>query len=288
MRFKRFSDKSLRRPYWDYRKDGAYFITICTKNRVRYFGEVIEGKMELSSLGVIANTLWNEIPEHTRNCRLGAFVIMPDHVHGILILKNNGGDSQRSVVACNDAPNQTKINNSISQINVNAAPNPTNINKSISQTNGNAAPNPTNINNSISQINVNDAPNPTNINNSISQINVNDAPNRTKINNSISQDSFDISIEKYHPSDFARFKKNLNVMSQISPKANSISAIIRSYKSAVTKKANELGYCFQWQSRFHDRLIRDKRAYWVISRYIENNPKKWGKMKELNIRKMKK
>lgn len=44
MRFKRFSDKSLRRPYWDYRRDGAYFITICTKNRVRYFGEVIEGK----------------------------------------------------------------------------------------------------------------------------------------------------------------------------------------------------------------------------------------------------
>ena len=214
--YKRFSDKSLRRPYWDYRRDGAYFITICTKNRVMHFGEVIEEKMELSSLGVIASTLWNEIPEHTRNCRLGAFVIMPDHVHGILILKNNGGDTQRSVVACNDAPNPTNINNSISQ------------------------------------------------------------------------DSFDISIEKYHPSDFARFKKNLNVMSQISPKANSISAIIRSYKSAVTKKANELGYCFQWQSRFHDRMIRDKRAYWVISRYIENNPKKWGKMNESNIRKMKK
>ncbi len=194
MRFKRFSDKSLRRPYWDYRRDGAYFITICTKNRVRYFGEVIEGKMELSSLGVIANTLWNEIPEHTRNCRLGAFVIMPDHVHGILILKNNGGYSN---------------------------------------------------------------------------------PNPIKINDAFIQDLFDISIEKYHPSDFGRFKKNVNVMSQISPKANSISAIIRSYKSAVTKRANELGYCFQWQSRFHDRMIRDKRAFWVISRYIENNPKKW-------------
>ena len=268
--YKRFSDKSLRRPYWDYRRDGAYFITICTKNRVWYFGEVIEGKMELSSLGVIANTLWNEIPEHTRNCRLGAFVIMPDHVHGILILKNNGGDSQRSVVACNDAPNPTKIKNSISQTNVNDAPNPTK------------------IKNSISQTNVNDAPNPTKIKNSISQINVNDAPNPTKIKNSISQDSFDISIEKYHPSDFGRFKKNVNVMSQISPKANSISAIIRSYKSAVTKRANELGYCFQWQSRFHDRIIRDKRAYWVISRYIENNPRKWGKMNESNIRKMKK
>lgn len=230
MRFKSFSDKSLRRPYWDYRRDGAYFITICTKNRVRYFGEVIEGKMELSSLGVIANTLWNEILEHTRNCRLGAFVIMPDHVHGILILKNNGGYSNRSVVACNDAPNPIKIND---------APNPTKID---------AAPNP---------------------------IKINDAPNPTKINDAFIQDLFDISIEKYHPSDFGRFKKNVNVMSQISPKANSISAIIRSYKSAVTKRANELGYCFQWQSRFHDRMIRDKRAYWAISRYIENNPKKW-------------
>ena len=238
-RFKRFSDKSLRRPYWDYRRDGAYFITICTKNRVRYFGEVIEGKMELSSLGVIANTLWNEIPEHTRNCRLGAFVIMPDHVHGILILKNNGGDSQRSVVACNDARNSTKIN---------AARNSTKINDARNSTKINAAHNSTKIN---------------------------AAHNSTNSNDAFIQDSFDISIEKYHPSDFARFKKNLNVMSQISPKANSISAIIRSYKSAVTKRANELGYCFQWQSRFHDRIIRDKRAYWAISRYIENNPKKW-------------
>lgn len=230
MRFKRFSDKSLRRPYWDYRRDGVYFITICTKNRERYFGEVIEGKMELSSLGVIANTLWNEIPEHTRNCGLGAFVIMPDHVHGILILKNNGGDSQLSGVACN------------------AAHNSTNGNATHNSTNGNAAHNSTNGN---------------------------DTHDSIKINDAFTQDSFDISIEKYYPSDFGGFKKKVNVMSQISPKANSISAIIRSYKSAVTKRANELGYCFQWQSRFHDRIIRDKRAYWTISRYIENNPKKW-------------
>jgi len=82
---------SARAPWWDYGNAGAYFITICTRNREHFFGEINDGKMILSSIGVIADLLWHEIPNHANNVELDAFVVMPNHIHGILIL--NGDDS---------------------------------------------------------------------------------------------------------------------------------------------------------------------------------------------------
>lgn len=73
---------------WDYTWDAAYFITICTKNREHYFGEIENGKMKLSKIGVLADVFWYEIKNHTKNVELDAFVVMPNHVHGILIINN--------------------------------------------------------------------------------------------------------------------------------------------------------------------------------------------------------
>ena len=91
--------ESTRLQNWDYRWAGAYFITICTQRREHYFGEIIDGKMQLSNIGVIADILWHEIKNHAKNVELGSFVVMPNHIHGILILNNdfitnddNGGD----------------------------------------------------------------------------------------------------------------------------------------------------------------------------------------------------
>jgi putative transposase len=82
---------SARASWWDYTNAGVYFITICTKNQVHYFGEINNGKMELSSIGLIANRCWQEIINHTENAALGEFVVMPNHIHGILILNRNNG-----------------------------------------------------------------------------------------------------------------------------------------------------------------------------------------------------
>ncbi|MDD2965219.1 MAG: hypothetical protein PHU33_14820, partial [Bacteroidales bacterium] len=57
---------------------------------------------------------------------------------------------------------------------------------------------------------------------------------------------------------------------------NTLSSIIGSYKSAVTKHAHRLGYDFKWQSRFHEHIIRDDKSYRVISEYIINNPRRWN------------
>ena len=84
---------SARLQTWDYRWAGAYFITICTQNRAHYFGEITEGKMQLSTVGVIADILWYEIKNHAKNVELGEFVVMPNHIHGILILNEKGNDN---------------------------------------------------------------------------------------------------------------------------------------------------------------------------------------------------
>lgn len=80
---------SARLKNYDYSSNGAYFITICTENRNHFFGQIINGKMELSNAGVIANILWHDIPHHTKNVILGEFIVMPNHIHGILILNDS-------------------------------------------------------------------------------------------------------------------------------------------------------------------------------------------------------
>lgn len=82
----RYRVDSARLKGWDYATEGAYFITICTHDMRHFFGSVRNGKMQLSPLGVIADLLWFEIKNHAKNVRLGAFVIMPNHMHGVLIL----------------------------------------------------------------------------------------------------------------------------------------------------------------------------------------------------------
>jgi REP element-mobilizing transposase RayT len=80
--------ESARLKNWDYSSDGRYFITICTVDHVRFFGTIANGIMLLSEMGKIADQFWREIPNHFPMVRLDAFVIMPNHVHGIIIIDN--------------------------------------------------------------------------------------------------------------------------------------------------------------------------------------------------------
>jgi REP element-mobilizing transposase RayT len=198
---------SARAPWWNYGWSGAYFITICTANRHHFFGEIKDSKMQLSGLGILADIFWYEIKNHAKNVELGAFVVMPNHIHGILILNNPqnfdgiGGD--------------------------------------IDDGNGNG-------------------------------------------NDENGDDGDGDDVETRHA---------LSLQSPQSPQSrfqnqgkNTISSIIGSYKSAVTKHANRLGLLnndleFGWQTRFHDHIVRDDAEYQRINDYIENNPKNWDKDK---------
>ena len=77
---------SARAPWWDYGRNAAYFITICTRDRDHFFGEVKRGSVQLSHIGVLAHQYWDEIPDHFPYARLDACVVMPNHVHGIIVI----------------------------------------------------------------------------------------------------------------------------------------------------------------------------------------------------------
>ncbi|MEZ4877158.1 MAG: transposase [Flavobacterium sp.] len=85
---------SARLHNWDYSSNGAYFITICTQNKEHYFGTINDGKMVLSEIGKLVEQFWIEIPNQFPFIELGNFVIMPNHVHGIIIINKLHTNSQ--------------------------------------------------------------------------------------------------------------------------------------------------------------------------------------------------
>ncbi len=76
--------KQYRYKNYDYSEDGFYFITICTKNRVELFGDIVGDEMVLSEDGKIAEKFWLKISDHFPFVKLDEFVIMPNHIHGII------------------------------------------------------------------------------------------------------------------------------------------------------------------------------------------------------------
>lgn len=188
----RYRNASARLQNWDYGSDAAYFITICTKEREHFFGEINNRVMKVSPAGAIAHVMWAEIKNHAPNVELDEFVVMPNHLHGIICLNGNS--------------------------------------KEIA--------------------------NP-----------------------------FDLEI--MHEENF-KAMHGLNHQQQYQIKTpgqrrfqnqgrNTISSIVGSYKSSVTKYCNQLGLNVIWQPRFHDHIIRNHQSYLQIADYISNNVVNWKK-----------
>ena len=94
-RFKnKFRTESIRLRDYDYRSPGWYFVTICTKKHNCFFGEIRTGIVGLSSKGIIAYQNWRKIPEHFSEAVLDEFIIMPNHMHGLIGLNIKPDDYQ--------------------------------------------------------------------------------------------------------------------------------------------------------------------------------------------------
>lgn len=168
-----FRIKSSRLPDWDYAVPGLYFVTIGTQDHKHYLGSIKNRKMQLNQAGEIAEKSWIEIPQHHNNVLLDAFVIMPNHIHGILLIVDNEENVETL--------------------------------------------------------------------------------HTTSLRSESSLDS-----------DF---------YSKISPKKGSLSTIIRSYKSSITRiiRKNLIPH-FAWQSRFYDHIIRTEQDLDNLRQYIALNP----------------
>ena len=78
--------RSIRLPGYDYTSHGAYFITIVTQGRACLFGDVVGGVMHLSNAGRMVQAVWDELPARYDGVQTDAFVVMPNHVHGIIVI----------------------------------------------------------------------------------------------------------------------------------------------------------------------------------------------------------
>lgn len=97
-----YRTQSNRLKNWDYSNAGYYSITICTKDKINYFGSITNGIMQLSEIGIILKAEWYKTSELRTdlNITLDEFMIMPNHFHGIIILNemdsNNSGKEEHS------------------------------------------------------------------------------------------------------------------------------------------------------------------------------------------------
>ena len=104
---------SIRLRGYDYGQAGAYFVTVCAQEQVCLFGEVMDGEMRLNECGRVIEQCWLGIPNHFPHVALDAFVIMPNHLHGIIVITgtvganggaNNGANAGANVGANNYSP----------------------------------------------------------------------------------------------------------------------------------------------------------------------------------------
>lgn len=96
--------RSVRLQGYDYSKEGLYFITICTHDKLCLFGEIGETQMFLNALGEVVNKCWLEIPNHFPNAVLHEFIVMPNNIHGIIELKASNLENPSNVGVQNFEP----------------------------------------------------------------------------------------------------------------------------------------------------------------------------------------
>jgi putative transposase len=95
----KYHRRSLRLPGYDYTQVGAYFVTVCTHSRRYMFGDVIDGEMRLNLYGQATHECWKALPDHFANVQLDEFIVLPNHMHGIVRIVGCRGTACRAPTA---------------------------------------------------------------------------------------------------------------------------------------------------------------------------------------------
>ena len=214
---------------WHDYKGGVYFVTICTKNREHYLGEIThcrdvarnvstEPQMQLSPIGQYVYEQFINVKTHYPYAKIPLFVIMPDHIHAIVTIDGeneiggNGVHTQCRDVACNVCNENIARDACGNGVHAQC--------RDVARRCGDVARICTDVARNVS----------------------------TGVNTQ---------------------------MANISPRKNSLAVVIRGVKSSITHYANKNNIPFAWQTRFHDRIIRNQAELDRISDYIEKNVVNW-------------
>lgn len=101
---------SIRLCGYDYSQEGLYFVTICTQDKACMFGNIPDCEMVLNDVGKMAKHCWLSIPQHFSNAVLHEFVIMPNHIHGIIEIVEANKHSPNDVDVNNYSPDNVGAN----------------------------------------------------------------------------------------------------------------------------------------------------------------------------------
>lgn len=93
--------RSIRLRGYDYSQSGAYFVTMCTRNREHLFGEIENGDMRLNDVGRMVDQWWHELGNRFPDIETDAFIVMPNHIHGIIVIKNIPVSNPVGAILCN-------------------------------------------------------------------------------------------------------------------------------------------------------------------------------------------
>jgi hypothetical protein len=216
--------RSIRLKGYDYSQNGLYFITICTQNREHLFGTITNGQMALNPMGEIAHNEWFKTASMRPNIRLHEFIVMPNHIHGIIEIIPTPPHPVRT--HCMRPPDMPNHGQSERLGRVQRAP----TNAATTDNHGQSEP-------------------------------------------GHGQHAGDIvRAHCMRPHDAPPITNNHG------QRAPTVGDIVRGYKSAVTKRINEIRNISGvpvWQRNYHEHIIRNEIAYLRISEYIQANPRRW-------------
>lgn len=231
--------RTIRMRGYNYAQEGAYYVTICTDDRRQWFGRIADAVMHRSPIGELAQQCWDAIPEHMPHVDVGEFVVMPNHVHGIVVIRERLVDARGDVRggaldvgARHDAPD----------------------------TNASDAPG----------IGARDAHG---IADNTSETTPDDPVTGTPGGDPDTADAHDQRTRARHGAPLRDPRKPPGI-----PRG-ALGQIVASYKSAVTRIAYRDGLLPRgtrlWQHNYWDRIIRDDAEHQRIADYIRDNPKNW-------------
>lgn len=239
---------------YDYAQQGAYYLTICTQDRLHRFGRIVDGVMHPSPIGILAQQCWDSIPQHMQHVDIGEFVVMPNHVHGIVVIRERlvvpvGADHDRPGIATDhDRPGIFRDHDR-----------PDTIHRPDTMPDHDA------YSNSGSSNAMNDGPDDRTANAPAAQMRADhDRPLRPPADPGARP-----------PADADAPSKRIMPIVPV----GSLGRIVRAYKSAVTRMAYRDGLLPHgtpvWQRNYWDRVIRDDAEHERIAKYIRDNPMNW-------------
>lgn len=227
--------RSIRLQGYDYSREGMYFITICVKDRLHEFGQVEQGEMKLNDLGNLAHSYIEEIPLHYNKVTLGEYVVMPNHVHLILVIHDHENEF---VGTCHGMSNHGVSNHSMSNDGISNKP--------------------------TWESGKNDFDNDCNLGGG-----EDDFGDGAGTCHGVS-----LHHHQNHDRDGMIPQPNINQFGKSIPGSVSVIINqYKSSVKRWCNKNDHSG--FKWQPRFYDHIIRNEIAFRIISAYIRNNPKKW-------------